>query len=253
MNSEVNITAKKNTQLMRYGAISLFTMPLCYVCMFVIFGLVLNIPQSDILNEKIAYIAHNQGVISIAYIIGYLVFGILLLITVQASHIMLTKNKSYTLNTASAFGFIWVVLMMCSGMIALAGMNTMVNIHAQDQQHAEIVYYVYATVVNALGGGIELVGGLWVFLLSIAGLRTQQVTKALCVFGIIVGVLGMLTVYQGLPEFKKAFGLSQIVWFICKRKYNHTYARMIICLIIELSTREIYYDQTNSSPMANHY
>jgi len=47
---------------------------------------------------------------------------------------------------------------------------------------------------------------------------------------------------------------TQATWALKrKRKYNHTYARMIICLIIELSTREIYYDQTNSSPMANHY
>ncbi len=219
MNSEVNIAGQKNTQLMRFGAISLFTMPLCYVSMFVVFGLVLNIPQTDVLNEKIVYVAENQGVISIAYIMGYLVFGTLLLISVQASHVMLTKdiltkNACYTLNTASAFGFIWVVLMMCAGMIALAGMNTMVSIYSQDQQHAEIVYYVYATVVNALGGGIELVGGLWVFLLSIAGLKTQQLGKGLCVFGIIVGMLGILTIYQSLPEFKEAFGLSQIVWFI---------------------------------------
>ncbi len=219
MNSEVNIAGQTNTQLVRLGAISLFTMPLCYVSMFVVFGLVLNIPQTDVLNEKIVYVAENQGVISIAYIMGYLVFGTLLLISVQASHVMLTKdiltkNARYTLNTASAFGFIWVVLMMCAGMIALAGMNTMVGIYSQDQQHAEIVYYVYATVVNALGGGIELVGGLWVFLLSIAGLKSQQLGKGLCVFGIIVGVLGILTIYQSVPEFKEAFGLSQIVWFI---------------------------------------
>jgi len=49
------------------------------------------------------------------------------------------------------------------------------------------------------------------------------------------------------------FYAEDVSFVFRKRKYNHTYARMIICLIIELSTREIYYDQTNSSPMANHY
>lgn len=214
MNSEANTTPNKNSQLMRYGAISLLTMPLCYVWMFIVFGVMLSIPPTDLLQEKIAYLVANQDLISSAYIAGYLVFGILLLIVVQASHVMLTKNKSNTLNTASAFGFIWVVLMMCSGMIALVGMNTMASLHAHDQQQAEVLYFVHATVANALGGGIELVGGLWVFLLSIVGLRTQQITKALCVFGVVVGMLGILTVYQGLPELKDAFGLSQIVWFI---------------------------------------
>ena len=99
-------------------------------------------------------------------------------------------------------------------MTALVGLNTMVSLYSQEQQHAETLFLVYTTVVNALGGGIELVGGLWVLLLSLYGLRNGLLSKVLSVFGIIVGLLGVFTVLQALPELKDAFGLSQIIWFI---------------------------------------
>lgn len=69
-------------------------------------------------------------------------------------------------------------------------------------------------ITEALGGGIELVGGLWVLLLSIAGLQQQRFAKALHLLGLIVGSLGILTVLHTLPYLKEAFGLLQLIWFI---------------------------------------
>lgn len=214
MLSGTEIYNEHNTYLQRWGAIAAFVMPLCYVCMFVIFGVVLSIPQTGILNEKIAYIVTNQAIISVAYISGYLIFGCMLLIAVQAIHQRLATASAHLVKTASAFGLIWVVLMMCSGMIALVGMSTMIKVYSDNPQNAQTVFYVYATIVDALGGGIELVGGLWVLLLSTCGLRHQQLSKSLSLFGIMVGLLGILTVYQAIPEFKDVFGLTQIVWFV---------------------------------------
>ena len=188
-------------------------MPLCYVCMFLIFGVALSIPQSASVSVKITYIATQQSMLSLAYIIGYLIFGCLLLIAVQAAHVRLNTLPSHLLNTASAFGFIWVVLMMCSGMIALVGMNTMLTLFAEGSPSTDTLFYVYTTMVNGLGGGIELVGGMWVFLLSLSGLKTGQLLKGLHLFGLVVGVLGILTLCQSMPEIKQAFGLSQTVWF----------------------------------------
>jgi hypothetical protein len=70
---------------------------------------------------------------------------------------------------------------------------------------------IYA-VVEGLGGGNEVVGGLWVLLLSFAALKGDQLSKKLNYFGIFVGMVGALTVYpaQLLTEI---FGVSQIVWF----------------------------------------
>ena len=115
MKAENQLNFDHNLKLTKCGGIALLIMPLCYVCMFVIYSVILAIPQTDILSDKIAYMISNQGIISMANICGYLIFGGLLLIAVQAIHNRLAINKSHLLNSASAFGFIWVILMMCSG------------------------------------------------------------------------------------------------------------------------------------------
>lgn len=195
------------------GAFASIGMGMCYVIMFIIFGALLNFPQTDVVSEKIQYVADNQALLGFSYTLGYLLFGCLLLITTLVVHSKFKTHSSLMNNCASAFGFIWVVLMMCSGMIALVGMNTMFDLQVKMPAEAQSLFYSYNMLVNALGGGIELVGGLWVLLISIIGLREKQLSKPLHMLGIMVGSLGVLTLAQSIDEFKMAFGLSQIVWF----------------------------------------
>jgi hypothetical protein len=103
---------------------------------------------------------------------------------------------------------------MCSGMIAMIAMDKMIKLHAEGSIHAESLFMSYATLVDALGGGIELVGGLWVLLLSIVGLRDKHLSKGLNLLGIWVGLFGVLTLFHTISELKEVFGLSQIAWFI---------------------------------------
>lgn len=203
-----------NSPLKCNSAWVFFAMPMCYVGMFIVFGVVLEFPHSGTIGDKVAYIVTQEFNLSLAYIIGYLVFGSLLLIAVQTTYNQLNTTTSQLLKYASAFGFIWVVLMMCSGMIAVVGLNTMVKLHGQGSLHAETLFLIYTTVVNGLGGGIELVGALWVFLISLHGLKSSQMSQALNLFGLVVGITGILTLYQAVPEFKDAFGILQIVWFV---------------------------------------
>lgn len=214
MNCKTREQNISNRILIRWGVGAFFAMPMCYIVMFLIFGVALSFPQTESVSDKIAYIGSQQSLLSLANIVGYLLFGSLLLIAVQATHTRLNNLSSHLLNAASAFGFIWVVLMMASGMVALVGMNTMLSLFTKGSPHADTLFYVYTTVVNGLGGGIELVGGLWVLLLSIHGLRTAQLAKELHLLGLVVGAFGVLTLLQSIPAMKEAFGLSQIIWFV---------------------------------------
>ncbi|WP_100657015.1 hypothetical protein [Alteromonas flava] len=214
MNRDKSQNTKALNTLVRCGAIAYFAMPICYIGMFLIFGILLSIPHASDISDKIAYIASQQNLLSLAYVLGYLIFGGLLLVAVQATHAYLIKSSSHMLNLASAFGLIWVVLMMCSGMLALVGMNTMIELFSQGNPHSETLFYIQTTVVNGLGGGIELVGGLWVLFLSVFALRTNQLSKGVNFFGCLVGMLGIGTLYLSLPSLKEAFGLCQIIWFI---------------------------------------
>ena len=59
----------------------------------------------------------------------------------------------------------------------------------------------------------EVVGGLWVLLLSIAALKSKSFPKALNYLGLFIGIAGVLTIYPA-DVLTEIFGLGQIVWFI---------------------------------------
>lgn len=212
MHSEPVIRHRRLQSLLRWGALAAFVMPLCYFGMFIIFGVVLSVPQGGVVNDRIAYVAEHQWLLAVAYISGYFVFGGLLLIAVQAIHQRLNVAPSALLNNASFFGLLWVSFMMASGMLSIVGMHTMVLLHYKGSSGAETLFYFYTTVVNALGGGIELLGGLWMLLLGLADWRLRQLPMAFNSLGLVVGALGVLTIHQGLPATKVAFGLGQVVW-----------------------------------------
>jgi hypothetical protein len=69
-------------------------------------------------------------------------------------------------------------------------------------------------VAQGLGGsGGELLGGLWVLLVSVAALRTALPPKGLGWLGVVVGAAGVLSVVPTLSGLAYGFGVLQIVWF----------------------------------------
>lgn len=67
-------------------------------------------------------------------------------------------------------------------------------------------------VENGIVSGNELVGSLWVLLLSLAALRTKGLPKGLNYLGMILSVAGILTLLPAVPTY--IFGLGMIVWSI---------------------------------------
>lgn len=67
---------------------------------------------------------------------------------------------------------------------------------------------------EALGGGIEIPGGMWVLLASWAALRSGELPRLLDYLGLLVGIAGILTVLPMLADaLTSVFGLGLIVWF----------------------------------------
>ncbi|MDP5137836.1 hypothetical protein ORJ04_17930 [Rheinheimera baltica] len=204
-----------NTALMRAGGIAAIGMALCYISVAVIFFGLLAVPEGlDSLGRMQFYLQQEYLLVSIGWGIGYLLFGVLLAILLQALRQAMPQNQSAVAALAERFGNIWVMLMMASGMVALVGMNMTLRLLDSSTDQALALYNTSNLLTNALGGGIELVGGLWVLLLSIAGLQQQRFAKALHLLGLIVGSLGILTVLHTVPYLKDAFGITQLIWFI---------------------------------------
>jgi hypothetical protein len=69
-------------------------------------------------------------------------------------------------------------------------------------------------VTNGLGGGNEVLGGIWVLGISIVALRERLFPRWVNYLGVVMGVAGLVTVVPALEEVGAVFGLGLIVWFI---------------------------------------
>ena len=211
----MTIKELNNTTLLRTGGFAAIGMALCYISVAVIFFGLLDVPEGlNSLGRMQFYLQQEYLLVSIGWGIGYLLFGVLLAILLQALRQAMPQNQSAVAALAERFGNIWVMLMMASGMVALVGMNMTLRLLDSSTDQALALYNTSNLLTNALGGGIELVGGLWVLLLSIAGLQQQRFAKVLHILGLIVGSLGIFTLLHTVPYLKDAFGITQLIWFI---------------------------------------
>ncbi|MBK7021560.1 MAG: hypothetical protein IPH38_18700 [Candidatus Microthrix sp.] len=77
-------------------------------------------------------------------------------------------------NSSMVFAGIWAALMYASGMISNVGIEAVADLAASEPDRAVAVWSTLDIVTNGLGGGNELVGGIWILLVSIAGLITTR-------------------------------------------------------------------------------
>ena len=198
--------------LQKSGGVASLLEAIIYISAFVFFGAFWNFPADADSAQKFAFLAEHQNIFSIVTFVMYVLFGILLAILVLALHERLKVNTPILSQLASIFGVIWVGLVIASGMIANIGLAAALELSNRDPEQAMTVWRAIYAVVEGLGGGNEIVGGLWVLLLSIAALKGTDLPKTLNYFGLFVGIAGIFTVYPA-DVLTEIFGLSQIVWF----------------------------------------
>ena len=199
--------------LQKLGGLAAFSMAIIYVSAFIFFGAIWDSPPpgADVV-QKLAFLKDNRIILTIVNLIMYVVFGVFLAVLVLALHERLKDNAKAFSQTASVFGLIWVGLVIASGMIANIGLGNVIKLSAKDLELARTVWLTVNSIVEGIGGGNEIVGGLWVLLLSIAALKGNTLSKKLSYLGLFVGLAGVLTVYPA-DILTEVFGLSQIVWF----------------------------------------
>lgn len=164
--------------------------------------------------QKVALLADNRAIVHIWNLIIFVVFGIFLVVLSLALYERLKALSPGMIQTATAFGLIWAGLVIASGMVANIGLGTVVELYGKDPAQAATVWLALDSVENGLGGGNEIVGGLWVLLVSWAALRGGGLPKVLNYLGVVIGVAGLLTVTPTLEVLEAVFGLGLIVWFV---------------------------------------
>lgn len=184
-----------------------------YIAAFFYFGAVWDYPADGLPAEKMRYLADNQLAFSIVSGAIYLLFGVLLAVLVAGLHERFKRSNHPLLPIASLFGAVWVGLIIASGMIANIGLDYSLSAMHSNPEKAHDMWVIFSVINESLGGGNELVGGLWVLLISVAAMRDAQLPRGLNYLGYIVGAAGVATIVP-VAIFAEIFGLTQIVWFL---------------------------------------
>ncbi len=166
--------------------------------------------------QNAGFLVDNQAIISLWYLVIYVVFGVLLVFLAVALHERLKSVAPAKMKIATTFGLIWAGLMFASGMIANIGTSAVVNLYAQNPDQAGLLWLSINSVVTGLGGGNEIVGGLWILVISWVALRAANVLpKGLVYLGLVVGATGIFqTLVADIEALGAIFGLGTIVWFV---------------------------------------
>ncbi len=165
-------------------------------------------------QEHAAFLVDNQAVMYAWNLTIYVVFGIFLVVLALALQARLKNASPALVQVGTVFGLIWAGLVIASGMVANVGAGVVVDLYGRDPAQAGSVWLTLDFVVNGLGGGNEIVGGLWVLLISWAALRSARLPAPLNYLGLVAGAAGIITTIPALDAFGAVFGLGLIVWFV---------------------------------------
>ena len=213
-----NVKRERKTNAFRkFGGIAALGQAATYVVAMVLF-LGILVPAgygSDSAGpiETMTFLAENQTSVYVVNVLVYVASSLFVVVLSLALYELLKADAPVAMGTATAFGLIWAGVLVASGMVAAVGLSTAVDLAAQDPAEAASVWLAVGTVQDGLGGGTEIVGGIWVLLASWAALRAGTFRRALNYLGVVVGVAGVLSVLPPLAGLVDLFGLGAIVWF----------------------------------------
>jgi len=211
----MNTSASGSAQQDKGGGLAALYLAAAYIVAMPYF--LVFVKYMDVVDpvERVNVLMSNHDSMRIMNLVTYVVFGIVLAVLALSLHARLRRGAPALSQAATVVGCIWAVMLVASGLTFNAGMAAVVDLHASSPAQAVTAWQTIEPVADGLGSsGGELLGGLWVLLVSLAALRGAALPKALNWCGVAVGAAGVLSVVPALVDLAKVFGLLQIVWFV---------------------------------------
>ncbi len=166
-------------------------------------------------GQYVAFVAENQTLVDVWNLISYWGSAITLVVMALALYHRLKAGSPVLVQTATVFGLIWAALIIASANLMLRDSGVIASLYRIDPLQSATLWPVLEAVENGIVSGNELVGSIWVLLISIAALQTRSFARAFNYFGVAVSLAGILTLVPGLVEtMRMVFGLGMIVWSI---------------------------------------
>jgi hypothetical protein len=187
----------------------------CVALLVSMVGFLLVVGTLDVTDpvQKVAQLVDNQTLLYILMLISYVFWGIIFVVLVLALNERLKAGSPAIMQIATAIGLIWACIVIASGQVYNLGMGVVVDLYGVDPAQAATVWIAIESVVNGLGSaGGEILGGIWVLLVSWAALRAGELSKALNYLGVLIGVAALISAVPGLSLVAIIFGWGKMVW-----------------------------------------
>lgn len=205
---------KMTREFQKAGGFSAIAMAACYLIGFAMFIFVLDSSGYSGPSGSVAFAADHAFQLFLTMLVIYVLASLFLIVLLLALNDRLKAHAPVVMQTATAVGIIWAAIVLVSGMLSILGADSVTRLAETDPERAATVWLAIGIVQNVLGGGTEFVGGVWITLVSLTGLRHRGLPRALNLFGLVIGLAGIVTIYPDFEPLNAVFGLSQIVWFL---------------------------------------
>lgn len=206
---------KTSNKLQKLGGISALYAASAYLLAIIFFLFIIDYPSITDQTDKIELIIKYEMLFTIMYLVSYVIFGFFLVILSLALFEKLNKTESALLKVATVYGIIWAALLIGSGMVFNSGIKVTADLYAVDPIQALYVFTGVEAVSSGLGFGYgEILGGVWILLISLTALKENAFKKGLNYLGLVIGVIGIISIIPMLNDLAGVFGVLQIIWFI---------------------------------------
>ena len=201
--------------LQKSGGIAALYMAISHLIGLVIFIVVLDYINITDPMQKLAMNIEKQSVIFSTNLLMYVFFGFALIVLSLALYDRMKSGAPALMQVATTIGIIWAGSLIASSMASNAGLATVVVLYAKDPTQAALTFQAIESITNGLGNANgEILGGSLTLLVSLAALRTGGFPRGLNILGVLVGVVGVITIVPALNSMVALFGLGQIAWFV---------------------------------------
>lgn len=215
MTTTIHTPTDSQTSPSRSGAIGALIAAAAFV-----FGIVLFVTTlSDYTEgdptpgESVEFLVGHQTTLFAWYLVIFLVFGVAIIPLARTLRERLADVSPQLADVGAVFAYIWAGLMFATGMIHNIGITAVADMDETDPAAAQALWSSIDTVTEGLGGGNELVGGLWILVVSLAAWGTGRLPTGLNILGGVSAVAGLITLVPGLSDVGMIFGLGSIAWF----------------------------------------
>lgn len=201
--------------LQRMGGIAALYAVGAYLVAIPYFLVLVDYPGAVSPADKVALLRNHHTSLYLMHLLCFEATALALAVVVLAVEARLRSLAPLAARLGAVLGILRSGLLLASVMIFDYGMSTVVELSTSAHDQATATWQAIEPVADALGGsGGEIMGGLWVLLVSATALRARTFPTVMNWLGLVTGTAGVLSVAPAAGVLEVTFGLLQIVWLL---------------------------------------